>query len=119
MILLPPPCEHCGEMATPEEVACDKCQRTQKIEDFSGLILHFSAIDGTDCDNDCEHCEEEQKQDAASEFHFCDIKCLSEYIADPNDGCFPGFEEKGLALYCDSKNASLLFFALGRCDFSE
>jgi hypothetical protein len=119
MILLHPPCETCGEMQPPVDVACDKCQRVQKIEDFSGLILHFSSLEEDECDNNCDECEEDFKLTTTCEFHFCDIKCLSEYISDPNSVGFPEADDKGLALYCDSKSANLLFYALGSCDLSE
>lgn len=112
MIIIPTPCDACGGFVEPTDVSCDMCNKTQTIADFSGLIIHFSDIDEDEsCNGDCQECQDIEEM-TSHEFHFCDINCLSEYLADPNNDCFSHFEDKGLALYCDNKNASLLFYAL-------
>jgi hypothetical protein len=118
MILLKETCKTCGNMAPPTEVCCDKCQRKQLIEDFKGIVIHFEdeGFEG-DCEGECNDCNNCDQTDTG-EFQFCDIKCLAEYIVDPNSDSFSKFDEKAIAIYADPVNASLLLYALGRCDYA-
>lgn len=119
MLVLYPPCEHCHTMPPPEEVACDQCERIFPIAEFTGIIVHFSDME--DSDDNVDTCEECTLEDILKtpEFHFCDIKCFSEYLADPNKKRFSDYDDKGLALYMSNENASLLFYALAGSDFDE
>ena len=115
MIIIPPVCEKCGAFDMPTEVMCDKCERVQSIKDFSGIVLNFSpfGINGDSCDQDCEDCEVDESD--PYEFHFCDMKCISEYISDPNNNDrFDEFEECKVTLFVDAPNVGDLFYVLGR-----
>ena len=121
MLVLYPPCEHCGVMPPPEDVACDKCERTFPIPEFAGIIVHFSDMEEGSSSDEPELCDECSLEDIlrAPEFHFCDMKCFAEFLADPNTNRFSDYDDKGLALYMSNENASLLFYALAGSDFNE
>lgn len=114
MILIPAPCEHCGQIEIPTEVACDTCERVHKIEGFGGIVMRF----GYD--------EEEPEDDETSvieapvwcEFHFCDLKCFTEYLNDPTKKeRLEVFEEKSMALFLEASQVGLVLYTLGKVDW--
>lgn len=109
MIIFPEPCKECGLIPTPTQVACDQCGREQEIEEFTGIIVHFDLDTDELCSSNCEECMVE-----SAEFQFCDIKCLSEYITDPNSRGFDDYDDFSVNIITDAKNLGQLLHALGR-----
>jgi len=82
-IIMPEPCESCGQMQDPLGVECDYCGSVHDYDRFSGIAIIFSRTTGEseDCDHDCNECTGENAD--YSEFHFCNIRCLVEQLSDP------------------------------------
>jgi uncharacterized OB-fold protein len=111
MIILNPPCETCGSMDMPTEVACDKCDSVQTIAEFKGIVISFDESD--------DKFEEEDDGSLSmieqSEFHFCSMKCLADYISDPEQcGKIMEHEDKDINIYSSSRDTAALLYALGR-----
>lgn len=109
MIVFPEVCNKCGAMPTPTKVACDQCGKEQEIEDFTGVIVHFTS----DSAESTEVYSDDFIIDSA-EFHFCNMKCLSEFITDPNDDSFDKYEDCSVNIITDSKNLGELFHTIAR-----
>lgn len=108
MIILDPPCKECGEIPQPTKIACDTCGKQQDIYEFVGIVMHFDES-SEPCDENCEDCQE-------CEFHFCGLKCLSDYLSDPHPECdkIRENEDKPLTLHCNTSDVGTIIYALGR-----
>lgn len=104
-------CECCGASPPPTEVACDKCEAVQSMDDFVGIVIHFQH-EADDCEDDCQECETFFDE----EFHFCGLKCLMDYIADPLCDKLLEYEDKPMSLHCNTTDIGAIFNALGRGD---
>jgi RNA polymerase subunit RPABC4/transcription elongation factor Spt4 len=111
MIVLDDACDKCGAIPIPTEVACDKCAKTQKMDDFVGIVIHFEH-DAEGCEDDCQDCEKFLEE----EFHFCNLKCLSDYIADPLCVKLLEYDDQPMSLHCNTADVATIFNALGRGD---
>jgi len=115
MIIPGEECPHCGNTTEISHLKCDNCGSLYELEGFPGIVIHFSE-DEQDEDEDSESLEE-SNEIYAGEFHFCQGRCLTEYIlAHPSD-FFAPYDDRGAIMMVGPNDIAYFFYALGRCDY--
>jgi RNA polymerase subunit RPABC4/transcription elongation factor Spt4 len=110
MIVRADPCKECGECADPTEVQCDYCGKKYEIETYEGMIIHFDP----QFIEDEEGNEIEVESDESLDYHFCGVKCMVEYLNDPQTDGFSEYEERNAAIFMASRHVNNFLALLGR-----
>lgn len=100
----------------PTKLCCDKCGREQVISEFVGIVIHFENEDNNDeeCDGDCEHCTDSSTE----ELHFCNIKCMTDYMADPLlCDKIAKHDDKDVNIFASASETPAIIYALGRSEW--
>jgi hypothetical protein len=116
-------CKECGEQPRPEKIQCDQCGREHSFKEFQGAVIHFETPP-FDCDDDCDECSRNEDEsimdeDDTTEFHFCNLRCLSEYITDPTKDCFSNYDNLLTSVLVYPGDVSNLLYALGRASYDD
>jgi hypothetical protein len=98
------------------KISCDGCGSLHDIEDFGGIVIHFSEEDEDDTDNNLDDIDEDDIL-YEGEFHFCQLRCITEYILAHPGNFFAPFEDRGAIIIVGPNDISHFFYALGRCDY--
>jgi hypothetical protein len=121
MIVLEPDCKKCGAHQHPVKLVCDQCGKEHALREFRGCVIHFEGHPD-DCSQDCESCtleDDDSIMDESAEFHFCNLRCLSEYIADPIKDCFACYEDKVISILLYPDDFPTLLYTLGRASYDD
>lgn len=108
-----PTCERHGPMT---QIRCDGCGAMHDIESFEGIVLHFSEEDDEDVENVLDDVDEDDII-YEGEFHFCQARCVTEYILSHTGNLFAPYEDKGVIMIVGPNDIGHFFYALGRCDY--
>jgi hypothetical protein len=115
MIVQGEPCPTCERPGPITQIRCDSCGALHDIEGFEGIVIHFSEEDDED-DNVLEDIDEDDII-YEGEFHFCQARCITEYIlAHPGD-FFSPYDDRGAIMIVGPNDIAHFFYALGRCDY--
>jgi hypothetical protein len=124
MIIQEPPCKVCGQSPHPLKIKCDQCGKEHVLPEFRGTVIHFELRVDEECDEDCSTCTRSEDdsiiEEETAEFHFCNLRCLSEYIVDPNPAkSFDEYEDRLTSLLIYPEDVPNLLFTLGGASYDD